>query len=219
MRLEPGQICGRRGGGHGLLDELDAAVGGEPFDLFEGAFFGLPAFVGVHAHRFFWGGFAQGGEVGVVIARADFQLQNGIGFRGEDFLANDVVFVDADAEGSDVMIFLEAEAEEIVEGLTGLAGGAVEEGDIEGGFGGELSGREVFHVGHAGVEVVEGKPTCINLREKFESAGNIFMVTAGGGGFAEASGSVVVGELKNGDGEMADAAHVAGVLAQPAIPL
>jgi hypothetical protein len=108
-----------------------------------------------------------------------------------------------------VMIFLEAQAEEIVEGLAGFAGGAVEEGDVEGGLGGELPGREVFHVGHAGVEVVEGKAACVHLREKFETARNVLVVTAGGGGFAEAGGAVRVGELQNGDGEMADAAHVA----------
>ena len=48
--LEPGPIFDGGGSRHRLLDVLDVFVGREAFDVFEGFFFGFPAFVGVDAN-------------------------------------------------------------------------------------------------------------------------------------------------------------------------
>ena len=161
--LEPGEVGGPGGAVHGLLDELDFTIGGEPFEHGEGLFLGAPAFIGIDADGFVRGGGAEGGEVFTVAGVAQFQFQDGVGGGFGGFPADGIGGGDADAEGGDMPAFAEAEAEEIVEGLAGAFGGAIEEGKVQGAGGGRLPGGEGGEVSHAAGEIIEGEPGDIDL--------------------------------------------------------
>ena len=55
--------------------------------------------------------------------------------------------------------------------MAGFAGGAIKQGDVHGGFGGELSRGKAVHMGHAGFEVVKRELARVQLGEKIQAAG------------------------------------------------
>jgi len=174
--LEPGPIFDGRGGRHGLLDVLDVFVGGEAFNVFEGFFFGFPAFVGIDANGFFRRNFAEGCEVVPVVGHADFDFEDGKAVGLLNFFAEDVGFINADGAGGDVVIVAKAETEEIVDGLFGFLAGAVEESDVDGAFSGHVAVGNRVEVGHAAFDIAEGKRARIDFfAERFDGINRLFV--------------------------------------------
>lgn len=86
----------------------------------------------------------------------------------------------------------EAEAEEMVQGLTRVLGGAVEEGEVQCAFAGHGEVGNLVEPGHAARDVCEGKLGRIQPRERVESAGHRLPIQDGGSGLAERGGAIAV---------------------------
>jgi hypothetical protein len=198
--LEPGPIFDGRGSWHRLLDVLDVFIRSETFDVFERFFFGFPAFVGVDANGYFGRNFAQGCEIVFVVGHADFDFEDGKAVGFLNFFAEDVRFVYANSERGDVMAIAKAEAEKVVDGLFGFLPRAVEQGDVDGAFGGHVAVGNGVEVGHAAFDVAEREGAGINFLAEFFDGIDRFLVTGNGRRFTQADGAIRADEFNDGNG-------------------
>jgi hypothetical protein len=125
------------------------AIAGEPFGFLQSFLFRFPTFVGVHAYRFGGCDFAQRREDGLLVGHTDLEFQNRVSFRRQNFLADDFGFINADAEGSHVVVFAETKPEKIVERFAGPLRCAIQQGDIQRALGGHIAGGDGVEIFHA----------------------------------------------------------------------
>jgi len=180
---------------HGLFDELDMPVLGQPFDHFQRVLLGLPAFIGVHPDRLGRGDLAQRFDVYFIVGHADLHFQHRVGRRFLDFFADDVRLINADGEGADVVILAEAQPQVIVNGFVGQLGRPVKQRDVERALGRHIVRRERVQIHHAPLDILEGKPPRVHpLQESFHGVQR-FAVAGDGRRFPPAHRAVRAGEF------------------------
>ena len=94
-----------------------------------------------------------------------------------------------------MVVLPEAQLEEVVNRLLRPFGGAVEQGEVEGAFGGHVVRRNGVQVGHAALDVIEREPARVHFLEEGLHGIHGFLVARGGRGFAQADRAVGAGQF------------------------
>ncbi len=158
--------------------------------ILEGLLLCFPAFIAVHAQGFARGGLAQGLQVLFIAGHADLHFEERAGLGFEDLFADNVRFIDADGETGDVLVLAEAQAEQVIDRLLGALGRPIQQGEIQGALGRQVTGRDRLEVLHAPLNVVEREAARVHLPEKGLDRVNGFAVARERGRFAAPQGAV-----------------------------